>query len=57
MERRKSITIDHDKILNSEEGLLMWLELLHYKGIAIIKNAPIEKEYGYKFFSKELSHN
>ena len=40
----ETITIDHDEILDSEEGLLKWLQLLHYKGIAIVKNTPIEKE-------------
>ena len=29
----KSIEIDHDEIINSEEGLVKWLELLHYTGI------------------------
>ena len=40
----KSIHIEHDEIINSKEGLIKWLELLHYKGIAIVKNAPIEKK-------------
>ena len=26
--------------INSENGLIKWLELLHYQGIAIVKNAP-----------------
>ena len=34
------IKIDHDEILNSENGLIKWLELLHHQGIAIVKNAP-----------------
>jgi gamma-butyrobetaine dioxygenase len=51
----KSITIDHDEILNSEEGLLKWLELLHYKGIAIVKNAPIEKESAFPVLNR-ISH-
>jgi len=40
----KSIHIEHDEIINSDKGLIKWLELLHYKGIAIVKNAPIEKK-------------
>jgi len=40
----KSIHIEHDEIINSEEGLIKWLELLHYKGIAIVKNSRIEKK-------------
>jgi len=51
----KSITIDHDQILNSEEGLLKWLELLHYKGIAIVKNAPIEKQSAFPVLNR-ISH-
>ena len=45
----KSITVDHDEILNSEEGLLKWLELLHHKGIAIVKNTPVEKSLHFQF--------
>jgi len=51
----KSITVDHDEILNSEEGLLKWLELLHHKGIAIVKNAPIEKESAFPALNR-ISH-
>jgi len=40
----KSINIEHDEIINSDQGLIKWLELLHYKGIAIVKNAPTEKK-------------
>jgi len=39
----ENVFIEYDKILNSDEGLIEWLELLHHKGIAIVKNAPIEK--------------
>ena len=51
----KSITVDHDEILNSKEGLLKWLELLHYKGIAIVKNAPVEKESAFPALNR-ISH-
>ncbi len=40
----KSINIEHNEIINSDEGLVKWLELLHYIGIAIVKNTPIEKK-------------
>jgi gamma-butyrobetaine dioxygenase len=50
-----TITIEHDEILSSEEGLLKWLELLHYKGIAIVKNAPIEKESAFPVLNR-ISH-
>lgn len=50
-----SIEIDYEEILNSEEGLVKWLELLHHTGIAIIKNAPIEKDSGFKILNR-ISH-
>ena len=39
-----SINIEHNEIMSSDKGLIKWLELLHQKGIAIVKNAPTEKE-------------
>ena len=51
----KSIQIDHDEIINSDEGLVQWLELLHYTGIAIVKNAPIEKNSALKVLNR-ISH-
>ena len=51
----KSIEIDHDEIINSEEGLVKWLELLHYTGIAIVKNAPVEKNSAFKVLNR-ISH-
>jgi len=50
-----SIEIDYEEILNSKEGLIEWLELLHHTGIAIVKNAPIEKESGFKVLNR-ISH-
>ena len=46
---------DHDEILNSEKGLLKWLELLHYKGIAIVKNTPVKKESAFPVLNR-ISH-
>jgi gamma-butyrobetaine dioxygenase len=54
-ENLKSITIEHDEIIRSEESLIKWLELLHYKGIAIVKNTPIEKESAFPVLNK-ISH-
>jgi gamma-butyrobetaine dioxygenase len=51
----KSIEIDHDEIINSEEGLVKWLELLHQTGIAIVKNAPVEKNSAFKVLNR-ISH-
>ena len=50
-----SITIEHDEIINSDEGLIKWLELLHYKGIAIVKNTPIEKKSAFPVLHR-ISH-
>ena len=44
-----TIQIEHDEIMDSEKGLIKWLELLHYNGIAIVKNAPIEKNLLFQF--------
>jgi gamma-butyrobetaine dioxygenase len=51
----KSIEIDHDEIINSEDGLVKWLELLHYTGIALVKNAPVEKNSAFKVLNR-ISH-
>jgi len=51
----EAIRIEHDEIINSEKGLIKWLELLHYKGIAIVKNAPTEKESAFKVLNR-ISH-
>ena len=51
-EKIETIRIDHDEIINSKEGLIKWLELLHYKGIAIVKNAPIEKESAFTVLNR-----
>tara|TARA_B100001175_G_scaffold227639_1_gene194286 strand:+ start:313 stop:1440 length:1128 start_codon:yes stop_codon:yes gene_type:complete len=51
----KSISIDHEEIISSDEGLIKWLELLHYKGIAIVKNSPIMKESAFPVLNR-ISH-
>ena len=50
-----SIEVDHDEIMDSESGLVKWLEFLHFKGIAIVKNAPVEKESAFPLL-KRISH-
>ena len=50
-----SIIIDHDEIISSDEGLIKWLELLHKKGIAIVKNSPTEKESAFPVLNR-ISH-
>ena len=51
----QTIQIDYDEIINSEEGLIKWLELLHHSGIAIVKNAPVEKNSAFKVLNR-ISH-
>ena len=51
----KSIEIDFDEIISSEDGLVKWLELLHYTGISIVKNAPVEKNSAFKVLNR-ISH-
>lgn len=51
----KSINIDHDEIINSDKGLIKWLELLHHKGIAIVKNSPTEKNSALPLLNR-ISH-
>ena len=50
-----SISIEHDEIISSDKGLIKWLELLHYKGIAIVKNTPTEKESAFPVLNR-ISH-
>jgi len=54
-ENLKSIYIEHEEIISSDEGLIKWLELLHYKGIAIVKNTPTEKESAFPVLNR-ISH-
>jgi len=49
------ISIDHKEIINSDEGLIRWLEFLHEYGISIIKNAPTEKNSAFPVISR-ISH-
>jgi len=49
------IQINCDMVMKNDEGLIKWLELLHYYGIAIIKNAPTEKKSALKILDK-ISH-
>ena len=49
------ICIDHDEILNSDVGLIKWLELLHHTGIAIVKNAPISEKSAFPLLNR-ISH-
>ena len=50
-----SINIEHNEIISSDKGLIKWLELLHQKGIAIVKNAPTEKKSAFPVLNR-ISH-
>jgi len=50
-----SISIEHDEIIASDNGLIKWLEILHSEGIAIVKNTPIEKESAFPVLNR-ISH-
>ena len=50
-----SISVEHDEIISSDQGLIKWLEILHHKGIAIVKNTPIEKESAFPVLNR-ISH-
>jgi Protein of unknown function (DUF971). len=51
----KSICIDHEEIMESENGLIKWLELLHHKGIAIVKKFSIRKKSAF-YVLHRISH-
>ncbi len=51
----ESINIEHNEIISSDKGLVKWLELLHEKGIAIVKNAPTEKKSAFPILNR-ISH-
>jgi len=50
-----SISVEHNEIISTDQGLIKWLEILHYKGIAIVKNTPIEKESAFPALNR-ISH-
>jgi gamma-butyrobetaine dioxygenase len=54
-DKLNSISIEHDEIISSDQGLIKWLEILHYKGIAIVKNTPIKKESAFPVLNR-ISH-
>ena len=51
----KSISVEYDKVMIRDEGLIDWLNLLHSKVIAIVKNAPTEKQSALPMLNK-ISH-
>ena len=50
-----AISVEHDEIISSDQGLIKWLEILHFKGIAIVKNTPVNKESAFPVLNR-ISH-
>jgi len=51
----ESFKIDHEEVMNSDEGLLKWLEKLHFLGLAILTNCPNKKNSAFKILNR-ISH-
>ena len=51
----ETITINHNEIMDTNDGLIKWLELLHHKGIAIVKDAPTHEKSALPVLNK-ISH-
>ena len=51
----ENFKIDHEEIMDSDEGLLKWLEKLHIFGLAILTNCPIKKNSAFKILNR-ISH-
>ena len=51
----ETVIISHKEIMETDKGLIKWLELLHHKGIAIIKDAPTSKKSALPVLNK-ISH-
>ena len=51
----ESISIDYENIMQSDEALIQWLNLLHEKGFSIVKNSPTEKKSALPLLNR-ISH-
>ena len=49
------LIINYDDIINSNDNLLNWLEILHSYGVAIIRNSPTKKNSAFKLLNR-VSH-
>ena len=50
-----NLKIEYNEIINSDENLLNWLEILHSYGIAIVKNSPLTKNSALEILNR-ISH-
>ena len=55
LENFNDVSIEYEKIVESDESLIKWLEILLQHGISIVKNAPTEKNSGLKVLNR-ISH-
>ena len=51
----ESISIDYENIMQSDEVLIQWINLLHEKGFSIVKNSPTEKKSALPLLNR-ISH-
>ena len=49
------LTVNYDEIINFDESLLNWLEILNTYGVAIVKNSPTTKKSALKILNR-ISH-
>ena len=48
----EKISVDCSYVMDSEAGLIKWLEQLHKYGISLLKNAPLEKKSAIKILNR-----
>ena len=49
------LKIDYEEVIQTDSGLLKWLEKLHFYGLAILKNSPTKKNSAFKVLNR-ISH-
>ena len=55
LESFNDVSIECEEVMESDEGLIKWLEILLQYGVSIVKNAPTEKNSGLKALNR-ISH-
>ena len=55
LENFNNVSIECEEIIENDESLIKWLEILYQHGISIVKNAPTEKNSGIKVLNR-ISH-
>jgi len=51
----KNITIEYEEVMDSDKGLLKWLNQLHIYGFSLLQNAPTKKKSAIKVLNR-ISH-